>query len=103
MIIWKMINYIIVINLVLMIFNLIPCPPLDGFSVVSELFDIRAYRSFTGLFTDTATGYLMALIVFGITGRIIIALREFPVLQHSDDTMSFYNLDRGRCDYGLFG
>ena len=37
-ILWTMIMYIIQINLVLMIFNLIPCPPLDGFSVISEIF-----------------------------------------------------------------
>ena len=40
-ILWTMIMYIIQINLVLMIFNLIPCPPLDGFSVISEIFNIK--------------------------------------------------------------
>ena len=40
-ILWTMIMYIIQINLVLMIFNLIPCPPLDGFSVISEIFILK--------------------------------------------------------------
>ena len=33
--IWQMILCIIQINLVLMIFNLIPCPPLDGFNIIA--------------------------------------------------------------------
>ena len=40
-ILWFMIMYVIQINLVLMIFNLIPCPPLDGFSIISEIFNIK--------------------------------------------------------------
>ncbi len=32
---------VIMINLALMIFNLIPCPPLDGFSVITEIFNIK--------------------------------------------------------------
>ena len=35
------IRYIVYINIVLMIFNLLPIPPLDGFSIVTELFDLR--------------------------------------------------------------
>ena len=70
MIIWKMINYIIVINLVLMIFNLIPCPPLDGFSIISELFDIK-HTGFYWTLYRYGNWILVALIVFGITGRII--------------------------------
>ena len=70
MIIWKMINYIILINLVLMIFNLIPCPPLDGFSIISELFDIK-HTGFYWTLYRYGDWILVALIVFGITGRII--------------------------------
>lgn len=39
---WMMINYIISINLVLLVFNLIPCPPLDGFNAVMELFNLKS-------------------------------------------------------------
>ena len=56
-ILWLMIMYVIQINLVLMIFNLIPCPPLDGFSIISEIFNIKHTEIFTGPCTDTATGY----------------------------------------------
>ena len=38
-----MLYYCIYINLVLMVFNLLPIPPLDGFNVVTELFDLRRY------------------------------------------------------------
>ena len=31
------------INLVLMIFNLIPIPPLDGFGVITQLFNLDRY------------------------------------------------------------
>ena len=58
------------INLVLMIFNLIPCPPLDGFSIISELFDIK-HTGFYWTLYRYGDWILVALIVFGITGRII--------------------------------
>ena len=37
-ILWTILYYVIYINLVLMIFNLIPVPPLDGFSIISRNF-----------------------------------------------------------------
>ena len=69
-IIWQMISYVIYINLVLMIFNLIPCPPLDGFSIISELFDIK-HTGFYWTLYRYGDWILVALIVFGITSRII--------------------------------
>ena len=42
-IISKTIFYVIYINLVLMVFNLLLIPPLDGFNIVTELFDLRKY------------------------------------------------------------
>lgn len=69
-ILWTMIMYIIQINLVLMIFNLIPCPPLDGFSVISEIFDIK-HTDFYWTVYRYGNIILMALIIFGITGMII--------------------------------
>lgn len=35
--------YVVYINLVLMIFNLIPVPPLDGFGVVTQIFHLERY------------------------------------------------------------
>ena len=61
---------VIQINLVLMIFNLIPVPPLDGFTVVTEIFNLR----YTNLYnTMVRYGYfiLLALILFNVTSMII--------------------------------
>ena len=69
-IIWMMIMYIIQINLVLMIFNLIPCPPLDGFSVISEIFNIKHTELYWTL-VRYSDFIFIGLIVFGITGMII--------------------------------
>ena len=67
---WLMIMYVIQINLVLMIFNLIPCPPLDGFSIISEIFNIKHTEFYWTLYRY-GNWILIALIIFGITGRII--------------------------------
>lgn len=69
-ILWFMIMYVIQINLVLMIFNLIPCPPLDGFSIISEIFNIKHTEAYWTLYRY-GNWILIALIIFGITGRII--------------------------------
>jgi Zn-dependent protease len=69
-ILWMMIMYVIQINLVLMIFNLIPCPPLDGFSIISEIFNIKHTEIYWTLYRY-GDWILIALIIFGITGRII--------------------------------
>ena len=69
-ILWTMIMYIIQINLVLMIFNLIPCPPLDGFSIISEIFNIKHTEFYWTLYRY-GNWILIALIIFGITGMIL--------------------------------
>ena len=38
-----MIYYTIQINIVLFIFNLLPCPPLDGWNLISSIFDLKKY------------------------------------------------------------
>ena len=65
-----MILGVIRINLVLMIFNLIPCPPLDGFSIISEIFNIKHTEFYWTLYRY-GDWILIALIIFGITGMII--------------------------------
>lgn len=69
-VLWTMIMYVIQINLVLMIFNLIPCPPLDGFSIISEVFNIKHTEAYWTLYRY-GNWILVALIIFGITGRVI--------------------------------
>lgn len=69
-VLWTMIMYVIQINLVLMIFNLIPCPPLDGFSIISEIFNLKTTDLYWTVYRY-GDWILMALIIFGVTGRII--------------------------------
>lgn len=65
---WNMLNlmiqYVVFVNLVLMCFNLLPIPPLDGFSVITQLFDLRRYDWYYKLYNN---GFfiLMALVFFG--------------------------------------
>lgn len=75
-ILWLMIMYVIQINLVLMIFNLIPCPPLDGFSIISEIFNIKHTEFYWTLYRY-GNWILIALIIFGITGMIISPCVQF--------------------------
>lgn len=65
---WNMLNlmiqYVVFVNLVLMCFNLLPIPPLDGFSVITQLFDLRRYDWYYKLYSN---GFfiLMALVFIG--------------------------------------
>jgi Zn-dependent protease len=58
------------LNLALMIFNLLPVPPLDGFNVVTEIFDLRRYRAWHTVY-NYGFPILMALIMLGVTGRVM--------------------------------
>ena len=67
---WTVVNDVIVINLALMIFNLIPCPPLDGFSIISEIFNIK-HTNFYWTLYRYGDWILVGLIVFGVTSMIL--------------------------------
>ncbi len=75
-ILWKMIINVIWINLVLMLFNLIPCPPLDGFSVVTELFNIKHTQLYWRIY-QYGNLILIALIVFNVTYIILNPCVDF--------------------------
>ena len=61
---------IVQINLALMIFNLLPVPPLDGFNIVTEIFDLRRYNAWYTIY-NYGFPILMVLILLGVTGRVI--------------------------------
>ena len=69
-IIGTMIYNIILINLVLMIFNLIPIPSLDGFNIITQIFDLKKYSWWYQLY-QYGFFILLALILFNFTGRIL--------------------------------
>lgn len=66
----QMINAIIMINLVLMVFNLIPIPPLDGFNVITQVFNLRNTEFYYKIY-DKGFILLMVLILFNITDLIL--------------------------------
>jgi len=62
--------YAIRINLVLMIFNLIPVPPLDGFNVLAEILHIKHTEIYWKMYQN-GMWILMILIIFGVVRTII--------------------------------
>ncbi len=68
--------YIIYINLILMVFNLLPIPPLDGFNILTELFNLKKYSWWYEIY-DKGFIILMIFIVFGFTSKILTPTIEF--------------------------
>lgn len=71
--IYLIIFYVISINVVLMIFNLIPCPPLDGWGILTQIFRLDRYRWWYTVY-QYGTWILLALIVFNVTDLILSPL-----------------------------
>ena len=61
---------IVSINIVLMLFNLLPVPPLDGFGILTEIFDLRRFSWYSKL-SSYGMLILMALVIFGVVGLIL--------------------------------
>ena len=72
----EMIMAIISINIVLMIFNLLPIPPLDGFGVATEIFDLRKKDWYYQVYNN---GFmiLLVLMIFNITDKILVPAVNF--------------------------
>ena len=68
--IFMMFYYIIFINLALMVFNLLPVPPLDGFGIITEVFNLRRSAFYYQL-QDKGFLILMVLIIFNITDLVL--------------------------------
>ena len=71
--IYLILFYIVSINVVLMIFNLIPCPPLDGWGIITQLFGLDRYSWWYKVY-QYGTWILLALIVFNVTDLILTPL-----------------------------
>ena len=74
-------TYVVFINLVLMVFNLIPCPPLDGWGIVTQIFDLRKHSWWYPVY-QRGSLILMALIIFNVTDLILspIVTRLYQLL-----------------------
>ena len=68
--IYLMLFYVVSINIVLMIFNLIPCPPLDGWGILTQIFRLDRYSWWYKVY-QYGTWILLALILFNLTDMII--------------------------------
>ena len=60
----------IVINVVLLAFNLIPIPPLDGFMVITDLFDLQKYDWWHILYSNGSM-ILLVMILLDVTDIIM--------------------------------
>ena len=71
--IYLILFYAVSINVVLMIFNLLPGPPLDGWNIVTQLFRLDKYDWWYKVYRY-GTYILLALIVFNITDLVLTPL-----------------------------
>ena len=63
-------NYMLQVNIVLMAFNLLPVPPLDGFGVLTEIFNFQKYDWYYKVYSNGLL-ILMLLIIFNVTDKIL--------------------------------
>lgn len=75
-IIWELGVNVIRINLVLLVFNLLPVPPLDGFGILTEIFNLRKYNWYYTVYNN---GFmiLLLLIIFNVTDYILTPILSF--------------------------
>lgn len=65
-----MLMQIVWVNVMLMLFNLLPVPPLDGFNVAAQVFNFR-YKSIYYTLYEHSMLILMVLIVFNVPSKIL--------------------------------
>jgi len=82
-VILNMILFAIRINLILMIFNLIPIPPLDGFNAVTEIFNIKRTELYYKIYQN---GFVILL--------VLILLDAISVIFKYTVTPMFYSILR---------
>ena len=82
--------YVFGINIVLMVFNLLPVPPLDGFGILTQIFDLQKYDWYWKLYQN-GFPILMVLIIFNVTDKII-----GPVSGFFYNLLLFYSNDSGK-------
>jgi Zn-dependent protease len=61
---------IVYMNIVLMVFNLLPIPPLDGFNILSEIFDLRRFDWYQWVMQYGGM-ILLLLIIFRVLSKVL--------------------------------
>lgn len=74
--VWMIVLYAIQINFVLMIFNLIPCPPLDGFNIIAQIAGFGNTETYWRVY-NYGSWILIIIIVFGVAGMILTPCVNF--------------------------
>lgn len=68
--------YTVMINLCLMIFNLIPCPPLDGWGLATQIFNLEKYDWYQSVYRYGPI-ILIGLILLNVTNPILTGCINF--------------------------
>ncbi|HEU4793384.1 MAG TPA: site-2 protease family protein, partial [Nitrolancea sp.] len=76
----ELVNQMILVNMLLAAFNLIPIPPLDGFRIMSGVLP-RFWQPFLAPLEQYGIFILLILIFFGGFGRAILIPMYQPVFQ----------------------
>ena len=69
--IFYIVYYAVSINVCLMVFNLIPCPPLDGWNIVTQIFRLDRYRWWYKVY-QYGQWTLLILIFANVTDMILM-------------------------------
>ena len=77
-IIGQLIVEVVIINISLMFFNLLPVAPLDGFGIVCDIFNLNGSR-FDTFMRNYSSLILLMFIIFEIPGKILSAPLSFTV------------------------
>lgn len=74
-ILFYILYYMMIVNVMLMLFNLLPVPPLDGFGIITQVFNLQKYRWYYPLYNN---GFyiLMFLIFFDVIDKIFRPLMD---------------------------
>lgn len=68
--------YIIFVNIILMVFNLMPVPPLDGFGLLTQIFNLQKKSWYDSVYRN---GFiiLLALLIFDVIDRVLTPTVNF--------------------------
>lgn len=61
---------VVIINITLMLFNLLPIPPLDGFGVVADIFNLHGTNFYRMVYQNSMM-ILMVAIILGLPGKLL--------------------------------
>lgn len=75
-VIFEILLYVVQINLILMVFNLMPIPPLDGFNIITEVFNLKRKEWYYKVY-DKGMIILLVFIILGLVERILLPTVNF--------------------------